>query len=150
MLDRHAWLAGAMTLSSIAVAGCGGDTTFDVAPVSGQVKMDGKPLAKVIVTFSPTEGGREKPLSVGTTDSEGRFTLRTSTGQMGAIPGMHNVMIADTSDLAPGESLPDDRSQWKTPDNPIPEKYSNPEKPEFTFSVPPKGSESANFEIKKN
>jgi hypothetical protein len=132
----------------MAVAGCGGGSDFAVAPVSGQVTLNGEPLPKAIVTFVPTEGGAERPSSVGETDSQGNFTLWTTTGEVGAIPGTHKVMIALASDMAAeGQSLPDDYS-WREAEktNPIPQEYSGPNTP-LTFNVPPNGTESAKLNI---
>lgn len=145
----HRWLvfmAALLAVSGLSVTGCGDSANFDVAPVSGQVTMDGKPLPKAIVTFMPTEGGADRPASVGATDSQGRFTLRTSTGHMGAIPGMHKVMIVAASEVPEGQSLPDDYSQWREVENPIPTKYSGTDT-DLSYTVPPEGSNAANFEI---
>jgi hypothetical protein len=56
--------------------GCGGST---VAPVSGRVILDGKPLAGIHVSFQPTGGGKEQNPGGGSyaiTDDSGGFTLR--------------------------------------------------------------------------
>src|SRR5688572_19493772 len=101
-----------------AFTACSKDGSVDVAPVSGKVTLDGKPIGKLIVTFMPADEGTQMPPSNGTTDSEGRYTLRTSSGQIGAVPGLHNVMIADESSGV-GVELPDDRSLWKKAENAI-------------------------------
>jgi hypothetical protein len=71
------------------------------APVTGKVTMDGKPLAKVSVMFSPLP----KPGSDiagntagGVTDENGQYTLKTSTPdgglKDGAQVGKHKVRIS--------------------------------------------------------
>src|SRR5262249_23947090 len=71
------------------------------APVSGKVTMDGKPLAKVSVVFSPLP----KPgtdiagnTAGGLTDENGQYTLKTSTPdgglKEGAQVGKHKVRIS--------------------------------------------------------
>jgi hypothetical protein len=135
-----------LVLLAVTFTACSQVGSVDVAQVSGTVTMDGKPLPKAIVTFAPSEEGTEMPPSVGATDSEGRFTLRTATGQVGAIPGTHNVLITNEGAEA-GVELPDDRSLWKKPENPVPDKYRDPLNPAITFNVPPKGTEAANFEL---
>lgn len=64
-------------------------------PVEGVVTMDSKPLSGVAVTFEPVQTSDTPPsgrFSVGLTDDSGRFRLKSSsTGQDGAIAGLHRV-----------------------------------------------------------
>ena len=119
----------------IAACGCGGSRTV---PVSGQVKLDGQPLADAHVTFRP--GSKELypgPASYGKTDAEGRFVLRTVDGHDGAVVGPHKVRI----------SVPV-KVQGASPDAPsankLPAKYSG-ENTVLTFTVPQGGTKEANF-----
>jgi hypothetical protein len=79
------------------LAGCGG-SEFAIAPVSGTVTQDGKPLADVVVTFQPiaeTRAGSAGPGSFGVTDDQGRFTLTVAgSRQSGAVVGLHRVMFS--------------------------------------------------------
>jgi len=61
-----------------------------VAPVSGVVTLDGKPLAKASVTYLPEAGGRP---SYGVTDENGRYRLAYSMSQEGAEVGKCSVKI---------------------------------------------------------
>jgi hypothetical protein len=75
-------------------AGCGGD---DVAPVSGQVTINGKPAADVRVIFQPL-GSKENPTpgrgSYGKTDADGRYHLAlVGKEQSGAFVGPHRVEL---------------------------------------------------------
>ena len=75
-------------------AGCGGEK---LAPVSGVVTLDGAPLADASVTFQPVaQGGIDAGSgSYAKTDAEGRYTLRTVTGdRRGAVVGKHVVRIS--------------------------------------------------------
>ncbi len=75
-------------------AGCG--QSYDVAPVSGRITWDGQPAAHVGVLFQPmTEGpGDPGPGSHGTTDADGRYTLRTvEPDRPGAVVGRHRIRI---------------------------------------------------------
>jgi hypothetical protein len=72
--------------------GCGGSAV----PVSGRVTLDGEPMADLVVNFQPAVKGTDKsalaPGSFASTDSEGRYRLRTLDGD-GAIPGEHVVTL---------------------------------------------------------
>ena len=75
----------------LAFSGCG---SSDIAPVSGTVTSDGKPVEKLRVTFSPSAIGKNNavgPFSIGVTDENGRFTLQTRYGDPGAFVGQHTT-----------------------------------------------------------
>jgi hypothetical protein len=69
------------------LAGCdqGGP---QIAPVSGRVTLDGRPLASADVAFQPDGSQRA---SAGRTDANGRYRLMFKRGQPGAIVGEHTV-----------------------------------------------------------
>ena len=120
----------------IAACGCGGGPRL--APVSGQVKLDGKPLPDAQVTFRPdSKEVHPGPPSSGMTDAEGRFTLRTADGHDGAVVGAHKVRISLRA-----------KASSANPDAPSPEKlparYSGDDTV-LTFTVPEKGTGEANF-----
>ncbi len=74
-------------------AGCGGVVDRpQLAPVSGVVMMDGKPLADVNVTFY-FDGEQAPRPAVGTTDESGKFRLTTFDTNDGAIVGTHIVTV---------------------------------------------------------
>lgn len=75
----------------IACLGCGGDTGPKLAEVSGKVTLDGQPLAKVSLQFTPELPGGSP--SYGVTDSEGAYELLFSRDRSGAMPGKHLVEI---------------------------------------------------------
>jgi hypothetical protein len=76
-----------------------------MAPVSGQVTIDGKPLTTGVVRFAP-EGGRA---SQGAIDKQGRFTLGSYEAADGALLGSHRVMIVAR------EQLTDTTCRWYAP-----------------------------------
>ncbi|HET6572815.1 MAG TPA: hypothetical protein VFG68_04375 [Fimbriiglobus sp.] len=148
--------------SAALLSGCGGGP--DIAPVSGRVTMDGKPLANVYVTFQPNPGkdvenaGRG---SVGVTDADGRFTLTYEGGRSGAVVGKHIVRITP---VQPEDNVPETQDTTLTgsidgvvtPDRPakrqigatpveIPEDWNVSSRREFT--VPADGTDQANFDI---
>lgn len=78
------------------LVGCGG-SDFNMVSVSGTITMDGEPLEGVEVVFAPMEvkGQVEVgPASVGITDSNGGFTLKTPRGAEGAMIGNHRVSVS--------------------------------------------------------
>jgi hypothetical protein len=78
-----------LTMLLTIVGGCG--PRFDTAPVSGEVKLNGKAIAGIAVTFEPVPGGT--PVSTGVTDASGRYSLRTvgDPRQDGALVGSHRI-----------------------------------------------------------
>ena len=72
-------------------AGCSSGPRL--AEVKGTVRLNGKPLPKVMVEFVPDAptGAR----STGTTDEHGQYTLVCDDQQPGAIVGPHRVLLHD-------------------------------------------------------
>jgi hypothetical protein len=84
---------GRASLASLLIAclGCGGETGPELSEVSGLVTLDGQPLPKVSLQFTPeTPGGSP---SYGVTDSEGSYELQFSAERSGAMIGKHRVEI---------------------------------------------------------
>lgn len=76
------------------VSGCGGGG-IEVAEVTGTVTLKGKPLELVAVEFWPVADGGIR--SLGKTDKDGKFTLKTEDGlKDGASIGSHKVLLRDT------------------------------------------------------
>ena len=74
--------------SLLVAAGCG-DGRMPRVPVSGQVLIDGKPLAHGQILFVPPEGRA----SQGRLDAEGRFKLTCFDDGDGAVVGSHKLAI---------------------------------------------------------
>ncbi len=84
-----------MSFSLLGLAGCGSSVT--VAPVSGKVLCQGKPIKDASIVFSPIgkEGEKEPGKAAGgSVDGNGDFFLGTYTANDGAILGMHRVVIS--------------------------------------------------------
>jgi hypothetical protein len=81
------------------VVGCGPGGP-KMSPVTGNVTLDGKPIAKAMVTFTPEKGGQS---STGLTDEKGSYVLigNGSGSRKGAIHGQHKVTIKQISDKPP-------------------------------------------------
>jgi len=128
--------------------GCGKDP-YKVAPVSGTVTLDGRPLANTWVTFMPV-GTKESPdpgpTSSGKTDAQGRYTLAIEPGRPGAVVGKHKVAINTLG--GGGDTKGDDRDAGgpRQPREKLPDVYNY--KTTLTADVPAGGTEAANFELK--
>jgi hypothetical protein len=139
MIGRNAALA----LIGLITVGCGGGSK--VAPVSGAVTLDGKPLANAHIAFQPeaTKGSQNAGVgSYAVTDASGKYTLQTfDNDKPGAVVGTHRVEIsikrAETDDRDP---------KTRPPVKDLPAKYNR--NTELQFKVEPSGSTSANFDLK--
>ena len=137
--------------------GCGDG--LPVAPVSGNVTLDGKPLVGASVTTQPISvtGNNPGSGSFATTDEQGRFELElVKPAIKGAIIGEHRVMISQASTAhsstviqktADGEEFSTDdpnahragagSSKW-------PAQFTNGS---LQLTVPPEGRSDANFDL---
>lgn len=128
------------------LSGCDGKK--QVAPVSGTVTLDGKPLVGTLVTFQPIGSGKvDDEVGEGSfakTDENGKFTLKfTGPGdRLGAVVGNHRVMIAMPS-TDPGSDLIKKPAAKK-----IPVRYNTDS--QLTFEVGKQGTDAANFDLTSN
>ena len=116
-----------------------------LAPVSGRVTLNDKPLGNAYVTFAPMaeRGANARGVgSSGMTDAEGRYTLQVEPGKPGAIVGRHRVMITT---LGGAEAERSDGGV-KLPKDKVPLRYNM--ETELTCDVPPGGRSDANFDLK--
>lgn len=84
-MRTYIWVC--VIFSMLCVSGC--QKGPKTGTVEGVVTMDGQPLANVLVTFTPVEGGMA---STGTTDEQGKYTL-VYPGGKGALVGKHKVSV---------------------------------------------------------
>ncbi len=95
---RRAYTLGLLPLAITWACGCGGPSNApDLGEVTGTVTDGGAPVVDASVEFSPEQG---RP-SVGTTDAEGRYTLRYTVDAGGAKIGVHTVRITPYSEPPP-------------------------------------------------
>jgi hypothetical protein len=71
-------------------AGCG-ESRGDLAPVTGNVKLDGQPLPGALIQFVPLEG--KGVVSTGRTDDSGNYEMMATRTAMGASRGENEVRI---------------------------------------------------------
>ncbi len=127
-----------LVLSMVALLplGCGSKGPQSVK-VSGRVTLDNRPLANARVIFlSVGADGNLDPNkeASGNTNDDGRYSLKTLIADRdGAAPGPYRVQI---SRIERGESLREL----------VPPQYNRESK--LNFTVPPEGTEAANFELK--
>jgi hypothetical protein len=129
----------------VLICGCG--SNGKVAPVSGTVTLNGKPTAEIAVTFQPlaTDGSNVPgPAAFGVTGPDGRYTLKLyGTETTGATVGKNQVRITG---YAPPKDMTEEGLAAAKPKVNVPLKYWND--PKLEFDVPPKGTSSADFELK--
>jgi len=130
-------------LALVLALGCGPGKKF--VPVSGKVTLNGKPLANATVSFQPIgeAGAIEAGVgSVAKTNEQGEFTLKASTGEMGALVGKHRVIISCPNPKIGDDDARPPRGGWPLADK-VPSRY-NAESKE-TFDVPAAGTDKADF-----
>jgi hypothetical protein len=129
-------------LCLLLATGCSGPA-YDVAAVFGRVTLDQKPIEGVHVSFQPQASGKggvnPGPGSFGVTDAEGRYRLElVEPDRPGAVVGPHRVRFA----------LREERENIDDAGRPIgkglPERYRDGS---ISFTVPPEGSDRADFEL---
>jgi hypothetical protein len=76
-----------------------------MAPVSGTVTMQGKPVGNVLIVFNPqpAPGAINAPTrpAMATADAQGHYDLSTHVKGDGAVVGKHKVSVAGASGEAP-------------------------------------------------
>lgn len=100
-------LAGLAMLVVVA-AGCGGGVDLpNRAKVSGRVTLDGQPVTRGTVVFTPDNTrGTTGPPAYGQIGPDGKYELttdRSGRGGDGAVVGFHKVAVQAREDVMPGE-----------------------------------------------
>ena len=112
-------------------------------PVEGRVTLNNKPVADATVLFSPTRGNGPGPF-VGTTDSNGQFTLGpVGKPAGGAAVDEYLVMITT---VTPDPNVRDGDEPKTSQKEVVPVAYRNGSE---RYRVPDGGTKEANFEMKK-
>src|SRR3954468_24446876 len=118
--------------------GCGGKGK--VAPVSGIVKLNGKPVGDVAVTFQPVATDTSNapgPAAFGVTGADGRYTVKLITGDAGGATVGKN-MVRFSAYVPPDPDPNYDGPAKAKPKVSIPSRYWSDAAIEF--DVPPKGT----------
>ena len=121
---------------------------YKVAPLSGKVMLDGKPLPKAWVHFAPI-GSKDNPnpgpTSHGKTDGEGRYELQIDPEHPGSVVGKARVYIRSATPAESEGGAQRDAGGPRPPKDKVPRKYN--EETTLTYDVPPEGTDRANFDL---
>ncbi|NLE38728.1 MAG: carboxypeptidase regulatory-like domain-containing protein [Pirellulaceae bacterium] len=122
------------------LAGCGGDNRLPpLVQVTGQVTLDGNPIAEGNVVFVPDASkGHSGPMSMSLI-TNGQYRIRT-VGKDGVPAGWYTVIVEDSQ-----RPIFADGGSKKGP--PIPPDYRTAEKSPLKIEVKP-GEETINLELK--
>lgn len=90
-----------LTVTLLLAAGCSPTNKIDyskvnLVSVSGNVQLDGNPLAAAVITFEDPETGT---FSFARTDSSGNYTLQFDSQEYGVIPGKKVVQISTVRNI---------------------------------------------------
>ena len=143
-----------LAVATLTAIGCG---SSKYPEVSGIVTVGGEPTSKVRVVFIPQSVGDNHspgPFSFGETDADGRFTMRTRRGDLGAVVGPHKVGFhyADISEqdyMLLGTKPRKERRRKRLQEikQLLASRPEIREDPSQDFEVTKEGTTSANFEI---
>lgn len=121
--------------------------TVTLVPTSGVITLDGKPLAKAVVSFLPKRG----PTAVGETDGNGHYAL--SYGREGAPVGEYTVAVSylvsaegEPQGLGPRSSLSAPPGMLSAKER-LPRKYSDLGQSRLRAKVPPEGNTALDFDL---
>jgi hypothetical protein len=125
-------VGGAMSL----VPGCGSSRDDVLVPVSGKVKVEGKPLTTGWVTYYPdeTQGNKSMRLPHGEIKADGSYELFTN-GKQGAPRGSYKVVVSAVKEPLPVKPRRNTSGAPTKPKWLIAEKYTRPETTELAREV---------------
>jgi hypothetical protein len=145
ILNRRVATRLLAALGLISAIGCG-DGGLATYPVTGTVKVDGKPAGGAMVTFCPTTGSEElmKLRPIGHVGPDGKFEVTTFNKGDGLPEGDYKILIRWPTKVA-GVDENDPRSVG--PDR-LRGRYMNLERTTFTVKVDSSTTELPPFELK--
>jgi hypothetical protein len=137
-----------LAIGALVLAGCGDSAPYDLAPVSGTVTLDGKPIPYTQIIFVPkgsADNPNPGPSSLAFCDDSGKFMLKTDRGDPGAVVGIHTVQIYAHG---PPRSTAGDTDVGPPPKEMFPERFNV--NTELTFEVLTGGTSAADFKLTTN
>jgi hypothetical protein len=136
---NHFGLFGVL-LSLVLVGGCSDGP--DLAPVTGKVTLDGKPIPFGYVIFQPEKG----QLSQGEI-KDGQFTMSTRAPDDGATIGSHVVSVLCFEGHSPQARAAHPAGQMSLGRCLVPLDYTRSGSSGLTVEVPPEGKTDVTFEL---
>jgi len=138
-------LAVLTCLGAFAIAGCA--RKAPLAQVEGTVRLDGRPLADVLVCFLPDPDKQTSgPRSVAVTDENGHYGLRCDDQREGAVLGWHRVLLEDMTLYSVSRQ---DRAGGSRPAlvSRLPPRYTTATQTPLYFEVKP-GTQTIDLDLK--
>lgn len=137
----------------LAAIGCGGTALPETVSVSGTVSYQSKPVEGAQVVLNSADP-KCKP-AAGTTDSQGRFSVKTyvdPTAQAkGAMPGNYKITVTKLEQTTLSSEEQMKASSGGKPAGPkhlLPEKYSSVENTDLTVEVKKGSTPALTLELK--
>jgi hypothetical protein len=119
------------------LCGCGGQSEFPIAPVSGVVTCEGKPVPGAQVFFEPLQTGESALVGkqgYAAANEKGEFVITTYDSGDGAVIGKHAVhVLAPNAEYSRGFKCP---CEFDSKTQPIEVEVQKGGKNEFTFVLP--------------
>lgn len=112
------------------LSGCGSGN--GLAPVTGRVTLDDKPIEGAAVLFQPDSGGVP---ATGVTGANGEFELTTSGLGSGATIGKNGVSVAKTVSVQPNRKIEDSEIVPMKSETPV--RYASPKTSGISIDVKP-------------
>ena len=143
-MSVRSWLSASLLLPMV-LLGCGesgsGAKDWKLAPISGVVKLQGKPMENPVVTFIPDEG----PTAVGIGNESGEFSMRTN-GSKGVVVGKCKVTVTSAGGVA--AIPPSDGNEMKlVAKGKLNNKYASPDTTDLIVEVPEAGNEKMTLDL---
>ncbi len=130
-------------LSILSATGCGGSNLPKTVPAEGLVTLDGSPVADATITFI-SEGTTYH--ATGSTNAEGKFSMRAFSEKTGAVPGNYKVEILKSVQGTAASSNSDEPVTLNLR-NDLPGKYASLVTSGLTATVAEGGSKDLKFEL---
>ncbi|GAC1447781.1 MAG: hypothetical protein NVSMB9_30320 [Isosphaeraceae bacterium] len=130
-------------------AGCGGGSADRprLGKVSGKVTYKGEPVTTGSVIFTPTVKDSGGHVATGQIESDGSYSLTTFDTGDGAVLGQHIVTVEARAEMTSPPMDKEGRITYTPPKMMVPEKYTNPQKTPFRYTVEASGN-TINLELK--
>jgi hypothetical protein len=140
-----------LLLLQIGCGGGGADNLPATVDASGVVLLDGQPVHGASVVFVPVSGNYS---AFASTDSSGRFELKSFEAKEGAVPGSYQVQVTKTIEVkeTPNVEGPDAAHAQATKgavswENALPSKYADPVNSGIKVDIPDTGRSDIKIEL---